>query len=148
MCIDYILCIYDMHTEGSEEVFIAISHRDPSPMYRQVTEQIRDAIARGELVAGTRIPSIRELSSELNISPITVKRAYRDLESEGFIVTRAGLGSYIAPVDREKVRAGKMEEIRDELVKITDSAARYGISKEEIRDMIEEQKEDRSGERG
>ncbi|HSG28920.1 MAG TPA: GntR family transcriptional regulator [Candidatus Krumholzibacterium sp.] len=123
-------------------MFIAISHNDPAPMYRQVTDQIRDAIARGDLLPDTRIPSIRELSVELGISPITIKRAYRDLESEGLIVTRAGLGSFIAAVDREEIRMEKLSEIRTEMKKTVRTAARYGISPEDIKRIIDESKED------
>ena len=73
-------------------MFIVISQSDPDPMHRQVTDQVKDAIAKGTLKTGEKLPSIREMSKELKISPITIKRSYRDLEQEGYIITRAGLG--------------------------------------------------------
>ncbi len=120
---------------------IALSKANPDPMYKQVMDQIRDAITTGLLVPETRLPSIRELAGELGTSPITVRRAYGDLESAGFIVTRAGLGSYVAGLDRERLREAKAREIRDELDRIVRTAEVFGIPREEIRSMINETKE-------
>ena len=70
------------------KLFIVISPLNPDPMYRQITDQIKDAIAAGTLKPETKLPSIREISKELKISMITTKRAYADLENEGYILTR------------------------------------------------------------
>lgn len=125
--------------------FIAISTVNPDPLYKQVTDQIKDAIAGGALEVGTRLPSIREMSKELGISPITIKRAYHDLETEGYIITRSGLGSFVGDVSREKLRGEKLAEIRRDLLRLIAEGERFGIPAGEIREMIHEIKEDGSG---
>ncbi len=123
-------------------MFIVISPSDPAPMYRQVTDQVKDAIARGTLKAGEKLPSIREMSKELKISPITIKRSYQDLEHEGYIVTRAGLGSFIAEVDFNRLRSEKVDEIAGELGRILKMASGYGISAAELRRILKRLQED------
>jgi GntR family transcriptional regulator len=113
-------------------MFIVIAPQNPDPMYKQVTDQIKDAIASGTLKPETKLPSIREMAKELKISMITIKRAYADLENEGYILTRSGLGSYVADINRDKLRDEKLAEIRTELTKILNAAARYDISAEDI----------------
>ena len=81
-------------------MFIVISPLNPEPMYKQVTDQVKDAIAAGTLKLEDKLPSIREMSKELKISMITIKRAYSDLESEGYIFTRPGLGSFVAGIGK------------------------------------------------
>jgi GntR family transcriptional regulator len=117
-------------------VFIVISQSNPDPMHRQVTDQVKDAIARGLLRPGEKLPSIREMSRELAISPITIKRSYHDLEQEGFIVTRAGLGSFVADVDFKALRDDKAGEIRSELERVAAAASRYGIGPAELRKIL------------
>lgn len=113
-------------------MFIVISPQNPDPMYKQVTDQIKDAIASGALLPETKLPSIREMAKELKISMITIKRAYADLENEGYILTRSGLGSYIADINRDTLRDEKLAEIRTELARILAAAARYAISADDI----------------
>ncbi len=113
-------------------MFIVIAPQNPDPMYKQVTDQIKDAIASGALIPETKLPSIREMAKELKISMITIKRAYADLESEGYILTRSGLGSFVVDINREKLRDEKLAEIRTELTKILNAAARYDISADDI----------------
>lgn len=123
-------------------MFIVISPQNPDPLYKQVMDQIKDAIADGVLKAQERLPSIREMSKELNISEITIKRAYTDLEAEGFIYTRAGMGSFVVSIDKERLRKEKLNEIRQDLRRLLRTAERSGISKQEVvrllRDMQEE----------
>jgi GntR family transcriptional regulator len=123
-------------------VFIVISPRNPDPLYKQVMDQIKDAIADGVLKPQEKLPSIREISKELNISEITIKRAYTDLEAEGFIYTRAGMGSFIVNIDKGRLRKEKLSEIRQDLKRLLRTAERSGISKEEVvrllKDMPEE----------
>jgi GntR family transcriptional regulator len=126
-------------------MFIVISPSNPDPMHRQVTDQVKDAIARGTLKAGEKLPSIREMSRELGISPITVKRSYRDLEQEGYIVTRAGLGSFVADIDFGRLKADKVDEIAKELGRILKMAAGYGISTAELKKIIVTLQEEDNG---
>ena len=113
-------------------MFIALSPSHPDPMYKQVTDQIKDAIGSGDLKPNERLPSVRELSDALKVSAITIKRAYQDLETDGYILTRAGLGSFVAEVDREVLRERKLDELRAELMRIVRSGAKFGITADDV----------------
>jgi len=113
-------------------VFVVLSPTHPDPMYKQVTDQIKDAIASGDLKPNDRLPSVRELSEALNVSAITIKRAYQDLETDGFILTRAGMGSFVAPVERDALRERKLAEVQQELRRLVQSSAKFGISASDI----------------
>ena len=113
-------------------MFVVLSPTHPDPMYKQVTDQIKDAIASGDLKPNDRLPSVRELSDALNVSAITIKRAYQDLETEGFVLTRAGLGSYVASVERDALRKRKLAELQEEVRRLVRSSAKFGISADDI----------------
>ena len=113
-------------------MFVVLSPAHPDPMYKQVTDQIKDAIASGELKPNERLPSVRELSEALHVSAITIKRAYQDLETDGYILTRAGLGSFVASVERDALRERKLSELREELRRLVRSSAKFGISASDI----------------
>jgi GntR family transcriptional regulator len=91
---------------------ISISQTDTRPMYLQILEQIRARVAAGDWAAGKELPSIRALAAALNVSVITVKRAYLDLETEGVIVTRHGKGSFVADANglAGELHEGKLDE--------------------------------------
>ena len=124
-------------------MFIVISPLNPDPMYKQITDQIKDAIAAGAMKPETKLPSIREMSKELQISMITIKRAYADLENEGYILTRSGMGSYIADINKDQLREEKLKEIRIDLNKIREAAAKFDISEEDIIQIINESGEEK-----
>lgn len=105
-------------------------------MYKQVADQIRDAIAAGDLQPNDKLPSIREMSDLLGISVITIKRAYLDLEKDGFTLTRAGLGTFVADVNREGLRREKLEEYRAELTRILATGRKFGIGVDDIQELI------------
>lgn len=113
-------------------MFIVLSPSSPDPMYKQVADQVKNAIASGDLKPGEKLPSVRELAEGLKISAITVKRAYLDLENEGYILTRAGLGSFVADIDREKLRREKLAEFRAALSGILATGAKFGIKAEDL----------------
>ncbi|MGD9346281.1 MAG: GntR family transcriptional regulator [Candidatus Aminicenantes bacterium] len=119
-------------------MFIVLSPLNPDPMYKQVMDQIKDSIASGILMPGDKLPSIRELSLELKISIITTKRAYSDLENEGYIITRPGLGSFVADIDKNKLREAKLAELVDSLEKIIENAEKFDIKKEDIFALIKD----------
>ena len=96
-------------------LFITIAPSNPDPMYKQITDQIKDAIAAGDLEPSDQLPSIREMAETLKISAITIKRAYQDLEAERFIITRAGLGSFVADKNPQEIRDRKLQEIRERI---------------------------------
>ena len=113
-------------------MFVTLSPSHPDPMYKQVTDQIKDAVASGDLKPNDRLPSVRELSEALNVSAITIKRAYADLETDGYILTRAGLGSFVADVERGALRNRKLAELREELRRIVRTSAKFGITADDI----------------
>ena len=118
------------------KMFIVVSPLNPDPMYKQVTDQIKDAVASGILKSEEKLPSIREMTRELGISEITIKRAYADLEHEGYIFTRSGLGSFVADISKEKMRNEKLTEIRQELTRILKSGEKFDISANDIIEAI------------
>ena len=122
-------------------MFIVVSPLNPDPMYKQVTDQIKDAIATKVLKPETKLPSIREMSKELKISLITIKRAYADLEKEGYIFTRSGMGSFVADVKTDILRMEKLCEIREAIKKILKSGEKFNISSDDIAAVIKEMKE-------
>lgn len=124
-------------------MFIVLSPTSPDPMYKQVADQIKDAIAAGELKPNDKLPSIREMSDLLEISVITIKRAYLDLEKEGYTMTRAGLGTFVADVNRATLRREKLEEYRRELTRILETGRKFGIDADDIRELIREIEEKR-----
>jgi len=128
-----------------DNLFILVSAQNPDPMYKQITDQIKGAIASGTLKPETKLPSIREMANELKISEITIKRAYSDLENQGFIFTRSGLGSFVADLDRDKLRLDKWQEIRKDILNIRKKAERFRISEEELIAIVNEIKESSNG---
>src|SRR5438270_9265650 len=109
----------------------AISQSDKRPMYLQIMEQIKQRIAVGDWTEGQPIPSIRQLAVDLQVSVITVKRAYLELEREGIIVTQQGKGSHIAstPGLGEKLRE---KELQEHLEHASRLAAQMGIRPKEL----------------
>jgi GntR family transcriptional regulator len=120
-----------------EKMFIVVSPLSAEPMYKQVMDQIITAIAGGKLKPEEKLPSIREMTRELGISEITIKRAYADLEQKGYIFTRSGLGSFVADVSKEKMKNEKLTEIRFELMKILKSGEKFDISADDIIQVVQ-----------
>lgn len=115
--------------------WITISLGDPRPLYLQVMEQIKRRVAVGDLEPGAELPSIRELAAGLQVSVITIKRAYLELERDGVIATRQGKGSVVA--DRPGLQASVQEgELRDHLKQVVSLGLLLGISKTEMQRRI------------
>ena len=110
---------------------INISQTDARPMYLQILEQIRARVAAGDWPPGKEIPSIRALAAALNVSVITIKRAYLDLENEGVIVTRHGKGSFVADVNG---LAGELQEERleEHLTRAAEIGQSLGLSEDDL----------------
>lgn len=115
---------------------VIISNSSDSPIYEQIVSQIKGQIIQGQLKAGEALPSIRNLAKELNISVITTKRAYEELEKEGFIETIRGKGSYISSQNKEFIREQKMKEIELKLVEIIKESKMLGLNKEELFEIL------------
>ncbi|NBJ99536.1 GntR family transcriptional regulator [bacterium 1xD8-48] len=116
---------------------IIISNSSDKPIYEQITAQIKVLVMNGELKEGDLLPSMRTLAKELRISVITTKRAYEDLERDGFITTVVGKGSFIRAADIRLVREEKLKQIEDLLSRAIFLARQSAIGREEIEEMIE-----------
>ena len=116
---------------------IIIANSSPDPIYEQIKQQIRAGIISGELNEGEALPSIRKLAKELQISVITTKRAYDDLESEGYIDTVGGKGTFVAAQNPELIREKRMLHVEEKLADAVDDAKLLGISREELGRMLE-----------
>jgi GntR family transcriptional regulator len=121
-----------------------LSLDDPEPMYRQIESQLRDFILGGQLEPGTRLPSMRALARDLSCSVITTRRAYEDLEGEGFIRTRQGMGTLVAEMPEEKMAAHRREAVDGAIREAVRAGRRAGLTHEELRGILEEtlQRED------
>ncbi len=111
---------------------LIISNSSGKPIYEQITAQIKNLIITGGLREGDALPSIRLLAKELRISIITTKRAYDDLERDGFIETVAGKGSYVARKNIEFLREEHLRRIEEHLQKSVELAKQSGVSLEEL----------------
>jgi GntR family transcriptional regulator len=128
-----------MSTDRSQpRIPLHLSMDDPEPMYRQIEAQLRDFILSGQLQPGTRLPSMRALASDLSCSVITTRRAYEDLESEGFIRTRQGMGSVVADIPEEKMSAHRREAVDAAFREAVRAGRRAGFTLEELRGILEE----------
>ncbi|WP_279139811.1 GntR family transcriptional regulator [Faecalicoccus pleomorphus] len=115
---------------------LIINHSSMVPIYEQIVEQIKEGILKQELKENYPLPSVRTLSKELKISALTVKKAYDALESEGFICTVHGKGSYIAPVSPQLVWEEQRKELEQDLEGILQKAKRFDITKAELKDLF------------
>lgn len=117
---------------------IYISMDDPEPLYAQIESQLRDFILSGVLEPGTKLPSVRALAAQTTCSILTTRRAYEDLEGEGLIRTRQGIGSVVAEITDEEIRAHRREPAAAAFREGILAGRRAGLSEEELRDVIEE----------
>lgn len=115
---------------------IIISNSSGEPIYEQITNQIKSSIMRGELLEGEILPSIRNLAKELQISVITTKRAYEDLEREGFIETLPGKGSYVSGQNKELLKEKRLKELEDKLNEVIVESKMLGLEFKEIEEML------------
>lgn len=114
-----------------------ISNSGQEPIYAQITRQIKAKILNGELQQGDALPSIRLLAKELRISVITTKRAYEDLEADGFITTMPGRGSFVAPQNPALHCEESLKQMEEHLQHAIDAARRGGITKDEVRETLD-----------
>ena len=105
---------------------IIISNSSGKPIYEQITDQVKSQIMSGQLKAGDALPSMRALAQSLRISLITTKRAYNDLEAEGFIETVAGKGSFVAAQDPELLREANLKLAEENIRRAVEVAKRGG----------------------
>ncbi|HIT45114.1 MAG TPA: GntR family transcriptional regulator [Candidatus Aphodovivens excrementavium] len=116
---------------------IIISNASDKPIYEQIVVQMKDLILSGELEEGQQLPSIRALASDLRISVITTKRAYAELETQGFIETVQGKGSFVAGGNVELLREERLRRIEELLENAVQEARRTGIELQELHSMLD-----------
>ena len=117
---------------------LIISNSSGKPIYEQITAQIKNSILSGELQEGEALPSMRALAKDLRISVITTKRAYEDLERDGFVVTVAGKGCFVAPRLRNLVlmREEQRKRVEQTLEQAVEQAQAASITLEEMQQML------------
>ena len=134
----YIMHIYSRYKRtGGIGLNIIISNSSGQPIYDQISSQIKSMILSGELKEGDALPSMRFLAKELRISVITTKRAYEELERDGFLVSVPGKGSFVAGKNLEFVREEQLRRIEERMQEIVELSVGCSLSLEELQDMLE-----------
>lgn len=116
---------------------IIIVNDSAVPLYEQLMGQIKQLILKGELEQGELLPSIRMMAKELKISIITVKRAYEELEKEGFVETSPGKGTYVSLANRERLKEIQMSQIENKLEEVIIAAKSINMTLEEMKERVE-----------
>ena len=116
---------------------IIINTSSMVPIYEQIIDQIKTMIRKQELKQNDQLPSVRALSKELKISALTVKKAYDELEREGFTVTIHGKGSYVTAANTELLMEEQKKEVEQDLEQAILKGRRFGISDEDIKTLFE-----------
>lgn len=116
---------------------IILSNSSDEPIYQQIVSQMKSHIMSGELAEGETLPSIRMLAQQLRISTITTKRAYEELERDGFIETVGGKGCFVKSQNKDFLREEIVRQTEELMNKVCDKARIGGISLEELKEMLE-----------
>jgi GntR family transcriptional regulator len=117
-------------------VRIIISNSSPEPIYQQIARQIRAEIIAGHLEEGAPLPSIRALAHDLQVSVITTKRAYDELEAEGFLDSVGGKGTFVAAQNPAFLREKRMKVVEEKLTAAVDEARLLGVGLDELTEML------------
>ncbi len=140
-----IICVYRLYIHLDTEVYnldILISNNSPVKLYEQIENAIKNEILNGNLKSGEMLPSIRMLAKELKVSIITTKRAYEELEKEGFIETVIGKGTFVSCTNSERLKEAAMAEMEGRLEEVIVCAKSLGLSLDEcieiLKDLYEE----------
>ena len=115
---------------------IILSNASGKTIYEQIADQVREQILSGALSAGDALPSMRVLAKELRISVITTKRAYEELERDGFLDNVPGKGCFVAPQNRELLREAQLRRVEDVLAQAVDEARKGGFSLSELQELL------------
>ena len=118
-------------------MYIHLSQKDVRPLYEQIVDQVKGLIMDGTLSAGENLPSIRQLAQQLLTSVITVRRAYDELEHQGYIYTRPGLGTFVSEISEGDLARMRQEQAIELLSTAIQKCRVLGLGKEEIEDVIE-----------
>lgn len=115
---------------------IVVSNSSPEPIYEQICNQIRRQIISSELEEGDPLPSIRVLAKELQVSVITTKRAYEELEKQGLIDTVGGKGTFVATQNKQFLREKQLSAVEGHLTRAVDNAKHWGIEEDQLHEML------------
>ena len=115
---------------------IILSNSSGKPIYEQITDQVKEQIMTGALAAGDALPSMRLLARELHISVITTKRAYEELERDGYLENVPGKGCFVAAQNRELLRENQLRRVEEKLSQAVEEARKGGLSLEELKEML------------
>ena len=115
---------------------IILSNSSGKPIYEQIADQVREQILSGALSAGDALPSMRVLAKELRISVITTKRAYEELERDGFLENVPGKGCFVAHQNRELLREAQLRRAEEFLAQAVEEARKGGVTLEELDEML------------
>lgn len=127
---------YTLLKLGSFTLNIIISNSSQEPLYQQIKEQIKNAILREELSKGEMLPSIRNFANDINVSVLTIRRVYGELEEEGFVTSQAGVGTFVSASNLDLIRDAKYRLVEEQIQKIIKDARALNISKDELKEMM------------
>lgn len=116
---------------------IIISNSSGAPIYEQIVRQLKGLILSGELAEGEALPSMRLLARDLRISVITTKRAYEELEREGFLTTVPGKGCFVAPQNHELLREAQLRKVEEKLAQAVEEARKGAMPLEDLHEMLD-----------
>lgn len=116
---------------------IIIMNNSNTPLYQQIKDQIKDSILKKELVEGDALPSIRAFANDLQVSVLTIRRVYNELESEGFIISQAGLGTFVSTGNIELLKDAKRRLVEEKMVELIKTAKSLQIKKEDLNNMMD-----------
>lgn len=128
--------------ERGQKMWIHLSNEAKEPLYEQIKLQIKQQIIDGTLSGDTELPSIRTLARDIKTSVITVKRAYSDLEKEGFIYTKSGRGTFVRDTHKEELNERAKHEFTKEALKLIEFGFSLGLTKEEMAKLFSEMGDD------
>ena len=115
---------------------IILSNTSGRPIYTQIADQVKEQIMTGVLAPGEALPSMRLLARELRISVIPTKRAYEDLERDGFLENVPGKGCFVAPQNRELLREAQLRRVEEHLTRAVEEARKGGLSLAELQEIL------------
>lgn len=116
---------------------LIISNSSSVPIYEQIKKAMIEQIMNGELKEDEALPSIRNLAQDIKISVMTIKKAYDELESEGYIISRQGKGTFVAPKNTELAKEQANKDIERHIEDVVDIAKQFKIKKEDLKDLID-----------
>lgn len=116
---------------------IIVSNSSDVPLYMQIKEQLKDAILKSELEDGEPLPSIRNFANDVQVSVLTIRRVYEELEKEGFVISKAGKGTFVSMSNLELIRDSKRRIIEQDLQKAVHNAKLFDIAKDDLYAMLD-----------